>query len=151
MRGPQRSLPDTRLFNASMLVCLVSGAIVLPSALLLLACRYELIDSYDLCLRAHLGPLVALALFTNVGGAAAIAVLFILRKPWLIALPAALLALNALSFWTNLFWLKNMIPSELHDPIFYAGNVLYGVVALIAGFVWLIRRFKSSGKSMSNE
>jgi hypothetical protein len=134
-----------------MLVFLLSGAIVLPSALLLLACRYELIDSYELCLRAHFFPLIFLAVFTNVGGGAAIAILYIFRKHLLIALPAIVLALNALTFWTNMFWLGKLIPSELHDPIFYAGNALYAVVALFAGIVWLICRFKSSGEGILND
>lgn len=151
MPGPQSSLSHSRLYNASMFVYLVSGAIVLPGALLLLLCRYDLIDANDLCLRAHFLPLMFLALFTNIGGGAAIAILLIFRGHLLITLPAVLLALNALALWTNIFWLGKVIPSELHDPIFYAGNAVYATVALFAGVVWLIRSLKSSDEDSRNE
>lgn len=122
-----------------MLVYLLSGAFILPSALVLLACRYELINSYEFCFGVHLGPLIISTAFIAVGSIPAIAIVLYYRWQWLIVIPAVLLALNGLALWTGLFWLSMMIPSELQDPIFYAGETLYAIAALAAGIVWLVR------------
>ena len=65
-----------RLCDFVLLVYLVTGALALPGALLLLGCQFDII----------------------------------------------------------------VIPSELSDSIFYSGVTLYGIAALSAGLVWMVRR-----------
>jgi len=122
-----------------MLVYLVSGAIILPVALLLLTCRFELIQSHDLCFSAHLGPLMVLSAFIGIGWIPAIGVVVVYRNQWEIVLPAVLLILNGLLLWLPSLWM-GVIPSALVDPVLYAGAALYAITAVSTGLVWLVRK-----------
>ena len=134
-----RASSSGRLYDVVMLVYLVSGILILPTALLLLACRFELIQSEDLCFSAHLGPLMALAAFTGIGWIPAIGVVIVYRDLWLVVLPAVLLALIGLSLWLPSIWV-GLIPSALVDPILYVGAAIYAITATSTGLIWLVRK-----------